>query len=142
MLFGNDRTALRRMYVASWSKQRSGEALEPLERQIAAVVAMHPEYHAMLEQAEAALEQDFTPEGGQSNPFLHMGMHIAIHEQLATQRPVGIVEIYQNLLHRLGDAHEVEHRMLECLGTMLWSAQRNNTVPDERVYLECLRQLI
>ena len=140
MLFGNDRTALRRFYLEAWRKLRANEALEPLERQIAEVVSEHPEYHALLE-SEDALAQDYTPEMGQSNPFLHMGMHIAIREQLSIDRPAGILQCYQSALARLGDAHELEHRMMECLAEMIWQAQRNGTAPDEMAYLECVRQL-
>jgi len=139
MLFGNDRTALRRFYLEAWRKRRENQPLEPLERQIAEVVNEHPEYHALLE-SDAALEQDYTPEMGQSNPFLHMGMHIAIREQLGNDRPIGIVTAYRALLLRLGDAHTVEHHMMECLGQALWEAQRAGRAPDEVAYLECLRR--
>lgn len=141
MLFGNDRTALRRHYLEAWRKLCAGEPMQPLEQQIAEVVRHHPEYHAMLE-SDAALERDFTPEQGQSNPFLHMGMHIAIAEQLSTQRPAGIVEIYQSLQRKLGDHHEAEHQMMECLGQMLWQAQRNGVAPQESHYLDCLKRLL
>ena len=77
----------------------------------------------------------------QSNPFLHMGMHIAIREQLSTQRPPGIEAAYKQLLERLGDLHAVEHHMMECLGQAMWEAQRQGTPPDESAYLECLRRL-
>jgi len=139
-MFGNDRTALRRYYVESWRKLRTGAPLEPLERLVAEVVQSHPEYHALLENGEDSLDREFTPEGGQSNPFLHMGMHIAIHEQLSTQRPAGIVEVYQRLLAKHGNAHQVEHQMMECLGEMLWQAQRDGTAPQEQHYMECLKR--
>ncbi len=79
---------------------------------------------------------------GQSNPFLHMAMHISIQEQLGTQRPAGIIELYQSLLAKLGDPHEVEHQMMECLGQMIWEAQRNNTLPNDESYLDCLRKIL
>ena len=140
MLFGNDRSALRRYYVESWHKLCAGESLEPLERLVAEVVRQHPEYHSMLEGDADKLERDYTPEGGQSNPFLHMGMHIAIQEQLATQRPAGIVEAYQRMMNKLGDPHLVEHEMMECLSEMLWQAQREGTAPQEQHYIECLKR--
>jgi hypothetical protein len=139
MLFGNDRTALRRFYLEAWRKLRENQPLEPLERQVAEVVAEHPEYHALLEN-EDTLAQDYSPEMGQSNPFLHMGMHLAIREQLGADRPAGIVTAYRALLLRLGDANEVEHHMMECLGRALREAQRANREPDEAAYLECLRR--
>jgi hypothetical protein len=138
-MFGTDRTALRRFYLEAWRKLRANEALEPLQRQIAEVVSEHPEYHALLE-GEDVLAQDYTPEMGQSNPFLHMGMHLAIREQLGSDRPAGIVTAYRALLLRLGDAHAVEHHMMECLGQALWEAQRAGRAPDEAAYLACLRQ--
>ncbi len=141
MIFGNDRTALRRFYAESWRKLCADQPLEPLQRMVAEVVREHPEYHAYLAEDDEALERDFTPESGQTNPFLHMGMHIAIREQLATQRPTGVVEAYRALLGKLHDPHETEHRMMECLGQMLWQAQQNNTAPNENDYLECVRQL-
>lgn len=141
MLFGQNRDELRRFYVEAWRKYRNKLPLQPLEALISEVIALHPEYHGMLEDEEQALAQEFSPEGGQSNPFLHMGMHIAIREQLSTQRPPGIEAAYKQLLERLGDLHAVEHHMMECLGQAMWEAQRQGTPPDESAYLECLRRL-
>jgi hypothetical protein len=114
--------------------------LEPLEAQLAAVIAEHPEYVTWLEAGEAALGTEFTPEGGQQNPFLHMGLHLAIREQVATNRPPGIAEVHQKLSARLG-AHEAEHAMLEPLAETLWEAQKQGHMPDEQAYLERLRKL-
>ena len=136
-----DRSSLRRSYVEAWRKRREGAPLEPLQHQIADVVELHPEYHAVLEQDGDALQRDYAPEAGQSNPFLHMGMHLAIREQVSTNRPAGIAAIHAALAARLGSVHEAEHRMIECLGEALWHAQRSGLPPDEAAYLEALRQL-
>ena len=90
---------------------------------------------------ERALGREYLPEMGQSNPFLHMGMHIAIQEQLGSNRPAGILDVYQQLCQRTGDSHAVEHAMMECLGETLWEAQRAGRDPDERLYLQRLRHL-
>jgi hypothetical protein len=140
MLFSNDRTTLRRTFQTAWRKRREGLPLEPLEAIIADVVALHPEYHRWIE-SEDALDRDWLPENGETNPFLHLGMHIAIHEQLTTDRPAGIAEAYRAALARTGDRHTVEHRFMECLGEALWQAQRNGTNPDEAAYLRCLRRI-
>ena len=140
MIFGNDRQSLRRQYRQAWRKHQAGEPLEPLERLIAGVVAMHPEYHRLLE-SETALDQDFTPDQGQTNPFLHMGMHIALAEQVGTDRPAGIRGIHQKLTQACGSPHEAEHKMMECLGLVLWEAQRAHRPPDEQAYMECLKRL-
>ena len=140
-MFGHSREQLRRMYVDTWRKQQAGEPLSALETMIAEVVAMHPEYHALLKRGEDALDRDFLPEQGETNPFMHMGMHIAIREQLSTDRPAGIVDAIRTLLARVQDAHEVEHRVMECLGQSLWKAQRTGQTPDEVAYLRCVQGL-
>jgi hypothetical protein len=138
---GESREQLRRRYLVAWRRLRAGEALEPLERQLAAVIAEHPEYIEWLESGEAPLGAEFTPEGGRANPFLHMGLHLAIREQVSTDRPAGIARLYGELARRLGSAHEAEHLMMEPLAEMLWEGQRTGTPPDERAYLERLRRL-
>lgn len=138
-VFGTDRTALRRLYLQAWKTYRAGQPLEPLQAQIAAVIAEHPEYHPLLED-ESRLDDDYTPEDGQGNPFLHMGMHLAIREQLATGRPAGISGLYQQLRSRDANTHATEHRIMECLGLILWEAQCKGTAVNEQAYLECLRK--
>jgi uncharacterized protein DUF1841 len=140
-MFGQDRNQLRQMYFDAWQKHQSGTLLSPLEAMIAEIIAMHPEYHALLKKNADALDKDFLPELGESNPFMHMGMHIAIREQLGTDRPAGITTAHKKLLLRMQDPHEVEHQMMECLGHSLWQAQRNNTAPDENQYLLCVLKL-
>lgn len=140
-MFGQDRNQLRQMYLDAWHKHQARQPLTPLEAMIAEVVAMHPEYHALLGTGETALAKDFLPELGESNPFMHMGMHIAIREQLSTDRPAGIVAAVQTLLARLGDGHAAEHQIMECLGQALWEAQRAGQAPDEAAYLRCVQGL-
>ena len=136
-----DRASLRRMYVEAWRKHRESRPVEPVEDQIVRVVELHPEYAGLLESGDTTLDRDYTPEGGQTNPFLHMGLHLAIREQVATDRPTGIAEVYRALLTRLGDLHAAEHAMIDCLGEALWQAQRSGRPPDEAAYLEALRRL-
>ncbi len=127
------------MYVDAWCKSVAGEVVSPLEAQIAQVVSDHPEYHEML--TPDALEESFTPEGGKTNPFLHMGLHLAIRDQVATNRPPGIAAIFKDLAAKAGDPHAAEHKMLDCLAQTLWEAQGANAPPDEQKYIERLRGL-
>ena len=138
---GQSREQLRRMYLEAWRKFSAKQPLEPLEAQLAAVIAEHPEYLQWIEAGDAALAAEFTPESGRQNPFLHMGLHLALREQVATDRPAGIAEVHRTLSAKLGSAHSAEHAMLEPLAETLWEAQRNNRMPDEQVYLERLRAL-
>ena len=138
---GQNREQMRRMYLNAWRKFSAQSPLEPLEAQLAAVIAEHPEYIAWLESGDTAVTADFTPEGGRENPFLHMGLHLAIREQVATDRPAGIAAIHQKLSTRLRDAHAAEHVMLEPLAETLWEAQRLGCAPDEQLYLDRLKKL-
>lgn len=140
MIFGQDRQELRQMYVDAWHKSVNSEVLSPLEAQIASVVQQHPEYQAVLEQNP--METEFVPEGGETNPFLHMGLHLAIREQVATNRPAGIATIHRTLSEKTGDAHNAEHRMIDCLAETLWEAQSANSAPDEGKYLDRLHSLL
>lgn len=140
MIFGDDRAELRRMYHEAWQKSRQGLPLTPLEAQIAGVIERHPEYHERLE--GGGLDHDFIPENGEPNPFLHMGLHLAIGDQVATDRPSGIRHEHARLSAALGDAHTAEHRMLDCLGQCLWDAQRAGRPPDENLYLQQVRKIV
>ncbi len=141
MMFANSgRDELRRRYQNAWQRHRDGLPLEPLDAQIADVILLHPEYHKVLEDP-AGTAQPFNIEQGRSNPFLHMGLHLAIREQVGTHRPAGIEAVHLRLSRRLGDVHQAEHRMIEVLAETLWEAQRAGTAPDERRYLERLQQL-
>jgi hypothetical protein len=140
VIFPNDRRALRRTFIEAWRKARSGGIMEPLEIQIAEVIAEHPEYHALLEQPDAALERDYAPASGETNPFLHMALHIAVREHLGTDRPAGITHAFHALLSECASRHDAEHQMVDCLAEALWTAQREGRAPDEAAYLELIRE--
>lgn len=139
MIFGQDRDELRQMYFGAWRKTKLGQLLSPLEAQIATVIEDHPEYQAMM--SDEQLDQSFTPEGGETNPFLHMGLHLAVREQIATDRPPGIAALFNAILVKTGDSHATEHKVIDCLAETLWEAQNSNAMPDEQAYLERLRRL-
>src|SRR5690606_20290095 len=124
MIFGQDRTELRQMYVDAWRKAREGQPLSPLEAQIADVIADHPEYHDVMTGHE--LQESFTPEGGRSNPFLHMGLHLALRDQVSTDRPPGVRSVFESIVGRAKNRLDAEHRAIECLAETLWEAQRQN----------------
>jgi hypothetical protein len=128
------------MYVDAWRKSCTGEILSPLESQIAQVIQDHPEYQTAM--TSDTLEESYSPEGGKTNPFLHMGLHLAVREQVATNRPQGIADVFEQLLAKTGDRLAAEHQALDCLAEALWTAQNNNTAPDEQAYLESLVRLV
>lgn len=134
------REQLRQMYFEAWRKHRERSPLQPVEAQIVDVLALHPEYHAVVDNS-AALDKDWSPEGGSTNPFLHMGLHLAVRDQIVTDRPPGIRAIFHTLAAHSTSPHEAEHKMIECLAAALWNAQRSGLPPDENAYLAELKKL-
>lgn len=139
MIFGQDRRELRQMYGDAWRKAQAGEVLSALEAQIVQVIEDHPEYRADV--LDEDLERAWTPGEGRANPFLHMGLHLALRDQVATDRPPGIRDTFARLAARASDRLDAEHRAIDCLAETLWEAQRANVPPDEQAYLEKLRRL-
>lgn len=136
-----NRDQTRQVFLDVWHKLQSGTLLEPMESLIAEVIEMHPEYHGLLSDNNNALHNDFNPDLGAENPFMHMGMHIALREQAATNRPPGSTAEYNRLTRKKKNRHEAEHGMMECLGQVLWLAQREQRPPDDDAYLACLKRL-
>ena len=137
-MFTPTRDEARQFLVDAWGKYRAQAPLSPLEQIAVRLIAMHPEYHAMLEAPDAHIERDYGPERGEVNPFLHLSLHLAVAEQLAIDQPAGIAAQYKRLVAARGDEHAALHAIVECLGETLWQAQRTGGAPDAAVYLACL----
>ena len=140
MLFNPSRDEARDFLFESWRKRRAGELLTPLEDLAAQLIAKHPEYHAVLEDPERHQDQDYLPEHGATNPFLHLMMHLTIEEQISINQPAGIRAHFTRLTRQFESEHDAQHRMMECLGEMVWQAQRNRTPPDAAIYFSCLEK--
>ncbi len=134
----SERDELRHIFFEAWRKHQQKLPVEPLENQIINIILLHPEYHMILAHPENYQAKDFT----ETNPFLHMSLHLALREQIATNRPTGIKEIYQQLYKKTPDILTVEHQMMECLAQILWDAQQAGKIPDEKNYLDNLRKLL
>jgi len=141
-LFNPSREEVRRFFCEAWQKQTQGQILTPLETLAAQWIEQHPEYHALLNNSEGAIQQDYTPEGGVTNPFLHLSMHLSISEQISIDQPPGIRLIHQRLAQKLGSEHEAQHQIMECLGQVMWEAQRLGGNPDAQAYSLALLRLL
>jgi hypothetical protein len=138
-MFNPSRQDARRFFFDIWSKHKAQGVLGDLEQLTLAILLAHPEYHPIVDRPEQYMEQEWTPERGETNPFLHMSLHLAIEEQRSIDQPFGIRSLYAQLALRLGDEHAAQHAMMECLTEMIWQAQRHNTSPDVNVYLSAVR---
>jgi hypothetical protein len=140
MSFGDERGEMRAVFFRAWRNFRQKHPLTGIEKIAVEVALRHPEYHSVLENPQSFQDRDYLPDLGETNPFLHMGLHIAIEEQITTNRPPGVLSIYQALRERFDDSHMVEHQMMDCLAEALWRAQRDGHEPSEKNYLACLQR--
>ena len=139
-MFNPSRDEARRFLIDAWAKQRAEQPLTPLEGMAADLVALHPEYHPTFEHPDRHVERDYAPETGDINPFLHLSLHLAVAEHLAIDQPPGIRAQFERLRAARGDEHAALHGVLECLGEVIWSAQRLGSPPDAALYLACLER--
>jgi hypothetical protein len=141
-LFNPSREEVREFFCTTWQKYQDGHVLTPLEMIASQWMEQHPEFHKILSDPSGALEQEFTPEKGMTNPFLHLSMHLSISEQISIDQPPGIRHIANTLSRKLDSEHEAQHQIMECLGQVLWQAQNQSKPINVTDYVELLKKLI
>ena len=141
-LFNPSRDEVRDFFFTSWAKFQERQPLTDLEKIAVNVMQMHPEYHAILGKPEQYKQQGYFPEQGETNPFLHMSLHLSILEQISINQPIGINMIYETLKTKHQEEHSAQHDVLDCLGETIWLAQQNKTGLDSAHYLELLHNKI
>jgi hypothetical protein len=134
-VFNPSREEVREMFFATWRKYRAGEPLAGIETLALEAILLHPEYHAVLDAPQRYRDRDYVDE---TNPFLHMSLHVALLEQLSIDQPPGISSLFEKLQAAKADRHQALHDALECLAETVWRAQRDGVPPDAAAYLECL----
>jgi len=139
-MFDPSREQVREFFFETWRKYRAGEVLAGLEAVALDVALSHPEYHGALADPERFRDREYLPELGESNPFLHLSMHLAIEEQLSIDQPPGFANRLAALAGKHGDRHAAIHDAMECLGEMVWRSQRDHAPPDAAAYLDCLEK--
>ena len=139
-MFNPTRDQVRDFFFGAWEKSRSGQPLTPVESMALAIMLEHPEYHEVLGHRERYANKEWTPEQGESNPFLHLSMHLAIEEQLSIDQPPGIRAEVERLSRKLDSAMAARHAVMECLAEQVWQAQRNGLAFSNDAYLDCLRR--
>lgn len=139
-MFAPSQHDVRRFFCDAFRKQRDSLPLSPIEATAADWISQHPEYSDELADLGAALAAVYDVDGGRTNPFLHLSMHLSISEQIGIDQPTGIRQAFELLRLRLGSAHEAQHQVMECLGEMVWASQRSGLPPDGERYLKCVRR--
>ncbi|WP_297359632.1 DUF1841 family protein [Acidiferrobacter sp.] len=137
-MWSTDREALRQVFYAAWRHFREHAPLNGVETLIVEALLAHPEYQGLFADASSS-PATAAQTASDVNPFLHLGLHIAVAEQIATDRPPGVVSQWRRLEGLWPDGHRARHAMMECLEETLWEAQRQGVAPDDTAYLERLR---
>lgn len=133
----------RKIFYEAWQKELHGQPISPLEALIVDVIKRHPEYQHIFSHQEAFENFQINLNNGQPNPFFHLGLHVAVLEQVQADRPQGIKQIYQRLHNKYHDQTEVEHKIMEVLALLLHeAANRPELAADDKVYLERLKRLL
>ena len=140
VMFQPTRAQARRFFFDTWARYRAGLPLEGAQTLALETILAHSEYHAVLEDAERYGEREYFPEQGETNPFLHLALHVALLEQLAIDQPAGIRAHYERLCQALGDAMQAQHTLMECLAEALWQSQRQGMLVSEAAYADCIRR--
>jgi len=139
-MFNPSRHDVRRFFCEVFRKYRDHQPLTPLEAMAHDWIIRHPEYNDTLANVEQALAADYAVEQGRTNPFLHLSMHLSISEQISIDQPPGMRKAFQALAQRKGSEHEAHHDIMECLGEMIWNAQRSGLPPDDTTYIENIKR--
>jgi hypothetical protein len=139
-MFNPSQADVRRYFCAVYAKALAGQPLEALETIASQWVDAHPEFHADLRDADAAVGAVYQESAGRTNPFLHLSMHLSISEQCSIDQPRGIRQAIELLSHKRNSLHIAHHGAMECLGTMLWESQRAGRPPDGNAYIACVQR--
>ena len=139
-MFTPSQADVRRFFCSVYAKARAGQALEAIEIIASQWMEEHPEYHADFADADAALEKMYDVEAGNTNPFLHLSMHLSISEQCSIDQPHGIRQAVELLTARRNSLHDAHHEAMDCLGQMVWESQRAGRPPDGDAYIACVQR--
>ncbi|ROH88520.1 DUF1841 family protein [Pseudomethylobacillus aquaticus] len=139
-LFNPSRDQVRQFFFDAWTRFRAQQALSNIEALAVSIMQAHPEYHGVLDQPERYLQQAYFPEMGETNPFLHMSLHLSVLEQISIDQPPSIAAAYAALLEQEGDAQAAQHALMDCLAEVVWQAQRNQQPLDALAYIASLRR--
>ena len=139
-MFSPSQADVRRFFCSVYAKAQAGQALEAIEIIASQWIDEHPEYHAELADADAAVARVYAENAARTNPFLHLSMHLSVSEQCSIDQPRGIRQAVELLTARLDSLHDAHHAAMECLGEMLWESQRAGRPPDGEAYIACVQR--
>lgn len=100
----------RRLFFDVWKKMNSKQKLNDLDKQLAKIVNLHPEFHPILSDPDKYAEHEF--QEGQTDPFYHLAMHSLLAELISNDNPEGIRSLYDRRINETEDKHAVQHEFM------------------------------
>jgi hypothetical protein len=140
-MFEPSQADVRRFFCTVYAKWRDAMPLDALETLASQWIAEHPEYHTDFADEAVALSKMYDVDGGKTNPFLHLSMHLSISEQCSIDQPRGIRQAIELLATRLDSLHQAHHGAMEALGRMIWESQRSGRPPDGHAYIDAVQRM-
>jgi hypothetical protein len=138
----NTLRAHRQIFWDAWQKAQADLPLNAMEVRIARVIKMHPEHHHFFNDMDDFLERDFQVDDGM-NPYLHLSLHLAIEEQLATKQPMEAAKLMEvQMIEKKKDRHEALHMILEVLAETVYESQREGREIDPLAYAQKIKVLL
>ena len=139
-MFSPSQADVRRFFCSVYAKAQAGQALEAIEIIASQWIDEHPEYHAELADADAAVARVYAENAARTNPFLHLSMHLSVSEQCSIDQPRGIRQALELLARRRNSLHDAHHEVMDALGQMLWESQRSGRPPDGAAYVDAVQR--
>jgi hypothetical protein len=139
-MFTPSQADVRHFFCAVYAKTKANQPLQAIEIIASQWIEEHPEYHPDFADDALALTKMYDVEGGKTNPFLHLSMHLSISEQCSIDQPRGIRQAVELLTAKRNSLHDAHHETMDCLGQMVWESQRADRPPDGAAYIDCVQR--
>ncbi|AGF49226.1 DUF1841 family protein [Candidatus Kinetoplastidibacterium galati] len=130
----------RYFFIEVWNKHKLSKTLTPIEKTTIACILEHPQFYKDLDNKES-IKNSYNSNFPESNPFLHLSMHLAISEQLLIDQPCGIKAAYNKLITS-NDPHTAIHKIIKCLTLTIQYSQTHRLELDSNKYMNLIKDLI
>jgi hypothetical protein len=138
-MFQPSQADVRRFFCAAHAKARAGAPMEAIETLASLWIAEHPEYHAELADADAAVARNYDDAGPHQS--LLAPVDAPVHQRAVQHRPAARHPPGRGVaVQRLDSLHDAHHATMECLGQMLWDSQRSGRPPDGDAYVAAVQR--
>ncbi len=138
-LYGENREDHRQILFDVWKKYQTNQPLEPLEKKILTIMLNHPEYAHVFSNEDKFIATDYFSELSETNPFLHLSLHLVILEQVEIDKPNGIRALYKQAIAFFQDVHEADHCIMNSLAIAMHEMLNQNKPFDEKAYLKRIK---